>query len=115
MSDSCIFCKIARREVPSAIVYQDGEVTAFRDIHPVAPTHILIIPNKHIVSLNELESGDRALVGQMILTARQIAAQEGIHQDGYRLIWNTGPNGGQTVGHMHLHLIGGQRMRHPMG
>ena len=115
MVDSCIFCKIARQEAHSKILFQDDQVTAFRDSHPVAPAHILIIPNKHIESLNDLTDEDGPLVGRMFLVARQIAQQEGINGRGYRVIMNTGPDGGQTVFHMHLHLIGGQRMRHPLG
>ena len=115
MVDSCIFCKIAKKEAGAEILYQDDQVTAFRDTHPVAPTHILIIPNKHIESLNELLDDDKTLIGYMFLIARQIAAQEEIHEGGYRIIVNTGPDGGQTVFHLHLHLIGGQRMRHPLG
>jgi histidine triad (HIT) family protein len=115
MVDSCIFCKIARKEVKSTILYQDDQVTAFRDTHPVAPTHILIIPNKHIESLNELMDEDKKLIGHMFIIARQLAAQEGIHEGGYRVIVNTGPDGGQTVFHLHLHLIGGQHMKHPLG
>ena len=115
MVDSCIFCKISRNEIKSTILYQDEQVTAFRDIHPVAPTHVLIVPNRHIESLNELMEEDKTLIGNMFVVARQIAAQEGIQEGGYRIIVNTGPNGGQTVFHLHLHLIGGQRMRHPLG
>lgn len=115
MTDSCIFCKIAKNEAKSTIVFQDEKVTAFRDIHPVAPTHVLIIPNKHIASVNHLTLEDEALIGYMFSVAQKIAAAEGIAENGYRLINNTGPDGGQTVFHMHLHLIGGQRMKHPMG
>ncbi len=115
MTDSCIFCKITNKEVPANVVYRDEYVTAFRDIHPVAPTHILIVPNKHIQSANDIKDEDKTLVGHMIFTAKQLASQENIAEEGYRLIMNTGPNGGQTVFHMHLHLIGGQRMKHPMG
>lgn len=115
MVNSCIFCRIVKREAQSTILYQDGQVTAFHDTHPVAPTHILIIPNKHIESLNELMDEDKSLIGHMFVVARQIAADEGIHAGGYRIIVNTGPDGGQTVFHLHLHLIGGQRMRHPLG
>jgi len=111
----CIFCKIVHDEVKASLVYRDEQVTAFRDIHPVAPTHILIIPNRHIESVNQLQAGDEALVGHMFMVGRQIAGQENIHQGGYRIIINTGPHGGQTVLHLHMHLIGGQRMRHPMG
>ena len=115
MVDACIFCKIANNKAQSTTLYHDEQVTAFRDTHPVAPTHILIIPNKHIQSLNELLDEDKSLIGHMFIVARQIAAQEGIHEGGYRIIVNTGPDGGQTVFHLHLHLIGGQRMRHPLG
>jgi histidine triad (HIT) family protein len=111
----CIFCRIVTHTAPATIVYEDGLVTAFRDIHPVAPTHILIIPNRHIESINELTPEDEPLMGHLFTVARQLAEQEGIAHNGYRLIVNTGLNGGQTVPHIHLHLIGGQRMRHPMG
>lgn len=111
----CIFCKIIAGEAPGDILYQDDQVTAFRDIHPVAPTHVLVVPNQHIASVNDLEAEDEALVGHLFTVARQLAEQEGIQDSGYRLIVNTGPHGGQVVYHLHLHLIGGQRMRHPMG
>jgi histidine triad (HIT) family protein len=115
MSDSCIFCKIVSGEAKATIIYQDEQVTAFRDIHPVAPTHILLVPNKHIESVGTLESEDEQLVGHIFGVARKLAHDEGIARDGFRLITNTGANGGQTVFHLHVHLIGGQRMRHPMG
>jgi len=111
----CIFCKIIRSEAPGAILYRDEQVTAFRDAHPAAPVHILIVPNRHLVSVNELEPEDEPLIGHLFSVAKQLARQEGIHENGYRLIVNTGAHGGQTVPHLHLHLIGGQRMRHPMG
>jgi histidine triad (HIT) family protein len=111
----CIFCKIIAGEIPSSQVYQDELVTAFRDINPVAPTHILIVPNRHIASVNDLIKGDEQLVGKLFVTARQLAEQEGIQESGYRLIINNGPDGGQEVPHLHLHLIGGHKMRHPMG
>jgi histidine triad (HIT) family protein len=115
MSRSCVFCKIVTEDAPANIVYRDDQVTAFRDIHPVAPTHILIVPNKHIPSLNELTEEDAALIGHMFIIGRQLAVQDGVDQSGYRMIVNTGSHGGQTVFHLHLHLIGGQRMRFPMG
>ncbi|HLO32773.1 MAG TPA: histidine triad nucleotide-binding protein [Anaerolineales bacterium] len=115
MTDSCIFCKIISEEAKATIVYHDEQVTAFRDVHPVGPTHILIVPNKHIESVNTLEPEDEQLIGHLFIVARKLAAQEGIAMGGYRLITNTGPNGGQTIFHFHLHLIGGQRMRHSMG
>ena len=115
MSDSCHFCKIITGEVNAEIVYRDEQATAFRDIQPVAPTHILIVPNKHIESVSALEPEDEQLIGHLFSTARQLANEAGISRSGYRLIINTGPDGGQTIYHLHLHLIGGQRMRHPMG
>jgi len=115
MTDSCIFCKIVTDESKANIVYRDAQVTAFRDIHPVAPTHILIVPNRHIESVGALEPEDEQLMGHLFTVASQLANEEGISNGGYRLITNTGVNGGQTVLHLHLHLIGGQRMRHPMG
>ena len=111
----CIFCKIISGEIPSQKLYQDELVTAFRDIHPVAPTHVLIIPNKHISSVNDVTPEDETMLGHIYSVARQLAVQEGIQEQGYRLIVNTGPHAGQEVYHLHLHLIGGQRMRHPMG
>lgn len=114
MSD-CIFCQIVAGKSPSQMLYQDERVSAFRDIHPVAPTHVLVVPNRHIASVNDLTSEDECLVGHLFTVARQIAQQEGIDQTGYRLIVNTGPHAGQIVFHLHLHVIGGQRMRFPMG
>ncbi|MFN2150324.1 MAG: histidine triad nucleotide-binding protein [Anaerolineales bacterium] len=111
----CIFCKIVAGEIPSSQVYADDLVTAFRDINPSAPTHVLIVPNRHIASVNELKTEDESLVGHLFTIAQQIAAQEGIDASGYRLIINSGPDGGQEVFHLHLHLLGGQRMRYPMG
>lgn len=115
MTDPCHFCKIVSDDAKATIVYRDGQVTAFRDIHPVAPTHILIVPNKHIESVNALESEDEQLIGHLFSVARQLANEAGISKSGYRLIVNAGPDGGQTIYHLHLHLIGGQRMRHAMG
>ena len=115
MTDSCIFCKIISGEVKSTVVYRDDQVTAFRDLNPVAPTHILIVPNRHIESVNTLKSEDEPLIGHLFMVASHLANEEGISKGGYRLITNTGVDGGQTVLHLHLHLIGGQRMRYPMG
>jgi len=111
----CIFCKIVQNEAPANIVYRDGQVTAFRDIHPAAPTHILIVPNRHIDSVNDLRPEDEALIGHLHTVAGQLAKQEGIAESGYRLITNTGPNAGQTVFHLHLHLLGGGQMKFKMG
>lgn len=111
----CIFCNIIAGLAPGEILYQDEQVTAFRDIHPAAPTHVLIIPNRHVASVNELTAEDEPVIGHLFTVARFLAEQEGISQSGYRLIVNTGPHSGQLVFHLHLHLIGGQRMRYPMG
>lgn len=115
MTDTCIFCRIVADEAKATIVYRDEQVTAFRDTHPVAPTHILIVPNKHIESVSGLGPEDEPLMGYVVRVAGMLAKEEGIDKSGYRLITNTGVDGGQTVFHLHLHLIGGQRMRHPMG
>lgn len=114
-ANDCTFCKIVAGEIQSAVEFSDDQVTAFRDINPVAPTHILIVPNKHIPSVNEISEQEEALVGHMFNVARQLAEAESIQDSGYRLIINTGPDAGQVVFHLHLHLIGGQPMRHPMG
>jgi histidine triad (HIT) family protein len=115
MTDSCVFCKIVSKEAQAEIVYRDDQVTAFRDIHPVAPTHILLVPNKHIESVGTLDAEDEQLLGHIFTVARKLAEDERIDRGGYRLITNTGADGGQTVFHLHVHLIGGQRMRYPMG
>lgn len=111
----CIFCKIITGEIPSTNVYKDDQVTAFRDINPAAPVHILIVPNKHIDSVNMLMADDEPLIGHLFFVAKQLAAKENIADGGYRLIVNTGAEAGQTVFHIHLHLLGGGRMKHPMG
>jgi histidine triad (HIT) family protein len=105
-----IFDQIVRGEMPATIVYQDDLVTAFRDIHPLAPTHILIVPNKAIPTVNDLTDADEQVAGRMLLAARQIAAREGIAESGYRLIINCNRDGGQEVYHLHMHLLGGRRM-----
>ena len=115
MAENCIFCKIISGDIPGTIVFRDDQATAFRDIHPVAPTHILIVPNRHIESVSTLEPEDEKLMGYLFTVARRLAEGEGIDKTGYRLISNHGADGGQTVFHLHVHLIGGQRMKHPMG
>ena len=107
----CIFCKIINGELPSTNVYNDEQVTAFLDINPVAPTHILIVPKKHIDSINVLIVDDEPLIGHLFFIAKQLAAQVGIAEPGYRLVINTGAESGQTVDHVHLHLLGGRQMR----
>lgn len=109
MSD-CIFCKIIKGDIPSTNVYKDEQVTAFRDINPVAPTHILIVPNQHIESVDMMIVDDEPLVGHLFTVAKLLAAQEGISAGGYRLVVNTGAEAGQTVFHIHLHLLGGRKL-----
>ena len=111
----CIFCKIIAGEIPGKFVYKDNLVTAFHDINPVAPIHILVIPNKHIASTNDISLQDEALLGHILLTVKKIAAEQGIADKGYRLIINTGPEAHQIVDHLHVHILGGQVMQHPMG
>lgn len=108
MAEETIFSKIIRREIPSNIVYQDELVTAFRDINPQAPTHILIVPNKLIPTANDVSTEDEVALGRLFTVAAKLAAQEGIAADGYRLLVNTNRHGGQEVYHLHMHLIGGR-------
>jgi len=98
-------------EIPGDVVYRDDQVTAFRDIQPIAPTHILIVPNKHIESTNDLEATDEQLMGQLFTVAAKLAKEEGVEKSGYRLVINTGADAGQAVFHIHLHLIGGKKLR----
>lgn len=114
MTDS-IFAKIIRREVPADIVYEDNLALAFRDKNPQAPVHILVIPKQAIAKLSDAESKDHALMGHLLLTAKRVAEQEGLSEDGYRVVINNGPNGGQTVYHLHLHILGGRQMKWPPG
>ncbi len=107
---NCIFCKIAQGEIPSEIVYQDEKVTAFYDLSPKAPVHILIIPNGHYTDLNDCREEDAALLGHILLAAAKIAGEKGIGETGYRVIVNDGPDAGQTVFHLHYHLLGGRPM-----
>ena len=105
---STIFSKIISGEIPADVVYQDELVTAFRDINPQSPTHILIVPNKEIATVNDLEEEDEQVAGRLLLVAKKLAAQEGIAEDGYRLMINCNKHGGQEVFHIHLHLLGGR-------
>ncbi len=114
MSD-CLFCKMVSGEIQPDTVYEDDDVLAFRDINPQAPTHVLIIPKKHISTINELLPEDAALVGKLYLAAAKIAAQEGFAEAGYRTVMNCNEAGGQTVFHIHLHLLGGRRFTWPAG
>jgi histidine triad (HIT) family protein len=113
MSADCIFCKIIAKEIPGDILYEDERVIAFKDIQPAAPIHILIVPIKHIPSLNEAIEEDEALLGHMQLVAKKLAEKEGIAERGYRLVVNTGKEGGQIIFHIHLHLMGGKKLKTP--
>jgi histidine triad (HIT) family protein len=111
----CIFCRVVRNEARADIVYRSEQVTAFRDVRPQAPIHILIVPNSHIESVNQLQPEHGEMLAQLLLTARQLARQEGLADSGYRLVINIGSQGGQSVDHLHLHLLGGRRMTWPPG
>ncbi|UWG96856.1 histidine triad nucleotide-binding protein [Dehalobacter sp. DCM] len=108
--ENCLFCKIARHEIPSTIVYEDEDIIAFNDINPVAPIHILIIPKKHMVSTNDITPDDVDLIGRMFTVIKTLAAEKGISETGYRVITNCGPDSGQEVAHLHFHLIGGRTL-----
>lgn len=112
---SCLFCKICRKEIPAQIIYEDESMLAFHDIRPQAPTHILVIPRKHIATVDEAEPEDALLLGQMIIKAKEIAKEQGIGQSGYRLVFNINAHGGQEVYHIHLHILGGRQMTWPPG
>jgi histidine triad (HIT) family protein len=111
----CLFCKIIKREIPGSIVYEDDRMLAFNDISPQAPTHVLIVPKRHIASLNDVTATDDGLVGEMVRRAVAIAAERRISASGFRIVLNTNRDGGQTVFHIHLHLIGGRSMHWPPG
>ena len=115
MSMDCIFCQIAAGKVPSVILYQDKQVLAFRDINPLAPTHLIIIPRRHIPSLARLSEAELPLIGHMVDVANQLARKEGIAEKGYRLVINSGEQGGQLVPHLHLHLLGGRKLSDKLG
>jgi histidine triad (HIT) family protein len=114
MSD-CLFCKIAEKKIPSKIVHEDDHCLAFDDINPQAPVHTLVIPKRHAASIAELTGADAGLLGHLMLTGAAVAKQKGIAECGYRLVLNTGRNGGQTVFHLHFHLLGGRPMHWPPG
>ncbi len=111
----CIFCQIVAGKVPGEILYQDEKIIAFRDINPQAPTHLVIIPKKHISSLTHLSEEDLPLMGHMVNTANQLAKREGISKSGYRLAINCGEEGGQLMPHLHLHLLGGRKLSDALG
>lgn len=111
----CIFCKIAAGEIPAEVVYEDEDVLVFRDLNPQAPTHVLVIPRHHIATINDLQPEDAELVGKMTLAAKAVAEQEGIAQEGYRTVFNCNAAAGQTVFHIHMHVLGGRAMGWPPG
>jgi len=111
----CVFCRIVSGSLPGDIVYRDDEVLAFRDIHPMAPTHIIIVPREHIPSVNDATEQQRALLGKLMLVGKKLAEQEKIAGKGYRLVANCGPEGGQVVPHLHMHLLGGRRLDDELG
>jgi histidine triad (HIT) family protein len=109
MSEDCLFCKIVAGEIPSEAVYQDEHVYAFRDINPVAPSHVLVVPRRHIAALDEIQDGDEDLLGRLLVASKKVAEQENL-SNGYRVLTNTGPDSGQVVFHLHFHVIGGRKL-----
>ncbi|KTD49174.1 histidine triad nucleotide-binding protein [Legionella quateirensis] len=112
---NCLFCKIAQGEIPATVLFEDNEIMAFRDIRPQAPTHILVIPKRHIATINDTSDQDEQLLGKIILRAKKLAESEGLSETGYRLVFNINSGGGQEVYHIHLHLLGGRQMTWPPG
>ena len=113
MTDNCLFCRIVRREIPAKVIHEDEHTLAFRDIDPKAPTHVLVIPKLHVATLND--ATDAMLLGRLLLAAKQVAAAEGIADSGYRTVVNCGAGAGQTVFHIHVHLLGGRSLSWPPG
>ncbi len=114
-NSDCIFCKITTGDIDADIVYQTDQVVAFRDLNPQAPTHVLIIPRRHIATINDISESDAELLGQLFVAAKEIAAQEGFSEPGYRVTMNCNAGAGQTVFHVHLHLLGGRQFTWPPG
>jgi histidine triad (HIT) family protein len=111
----CLFCKIAAGQVPATVVYQDDRLVAFKDVNPQAPMHVLIVPRRHVATLNDLADGDDALVGEMIRRAAALAREQGYGDRGYRTVFNCNADAGQTVFHIHLHVLGGRKLSWPPG
>ncbi len=112
---SCLFCKIAAGDIPATIVFEDPEIIAFRDINPQAPIHLLVIPKRHIATIDDADTKDEQLLGRMLLTAKKLAKSEGLSEAGYRLVFNVNAGGGQVIYHIHLHILGGRQMMWPPG
>ncbi|MDI1352951.1 MAG: histidine triad nucleotide-binding protein [bacterium] len=112
---NCLFCKLVNGEIPASLLFEDNQIMAFQDINPQAPTHILIIPKRHIATINDAEENDTDLMGTLILRAKKLALNLGISEEGYRLVFNVNSGGGQEVYHLHLHLLGGRQMSWPPG
>ena len=112
---NCLFCKIVEKEIPAQIVHENDHVVAFRDIRPVTPTHVLVIPKKHVVGMHELVREDAAMVGEVFLAARDVAEKLGLHETGYRVVVNNGADAGQSVFHLHVHVLAGRQMAWPPG
>lgn len=108
--EDCLFCKIVSKEIPADIVYEDEKFLSFKDINPIAPIHLLIIPKKHILSLDQSDDSDTGLMGELLMAARKIAKTIGVGESGYRLVLNVGRDAGQSVNHLHLHLLGGKKL-----
>lgn len=115
VSPDCLFCNIASKNIPADLVFESDDVVAFRDINPQAPTHVLIIPRRHIETINDLSESDAETVGKLFIAAKEIAAQEGISDPGFRVVMNCNEAAGQTVFHIHLHLLGGRQQSWPPG
>lgn len=115
MEDTCIFCRIVAGSIPARLAYEDDDVLAFHDVDPRAPVHVLVIPRRHIASVNDLQSDDRDLVGGLYLAAKKIAQDLGVAESGYRLVMNCGAQAGQSVDHIHLHVLGGRGLKWPPG
>lgn len=113
--EDCLFCRIASKKIPASVVFEDAEILAFDDIRPQAPVHVLLIPKRHFASLNEADEDKRALLGRLLIAAREIAKLKGVDRTGYRVVFNTGPDSGQEVPHIHAHLLGGRRLAWPPG
>ena len=113
--DNCIFCKIVANEIPAKVIFENEHVLAFEDLNPQAPCHVLVIPKKHITTANDFDSEDTELLGQMMLAGKKVASIKGLQDSGYRFVMNTGDDGGQSVYHIHLHVLGGRALSWPPG